>query len=193
MGVFTLLLVSAYLRPCSGLALRRRDLIPPTPGATLAWALHLHPTGTAVVSKTGSKDDTVILDSSYASFLAPIWCVLAEGPLDDLIFPFGYPEYLRVFRRVRKRLRLEDLVPYAARHSGPSIDRALNLRTSEEVRKRGGWASHKSMVRYEKAGRLAASLRGYPANLQGHVLYCESVAEAVLVKGQLELAVLPVL
>lgn len=59
-----------------------------------------------------------------------------------------------------------DAVPYQARHSGPSIDRAANSRTQEEVRKRGGWLARQSVARYEKAGRLAATWQKLPSAVQ---------------------------
>ena len=65
---------------------------------------------------------------------------------------------ISVFHQCCQDLKLT-LVPYQARHSGPSIDRARGARSQEEVRKRGGWLSRQSMARYEKSGRLAATWR----------------------------------
>lgn len=74
----------------------------------------------------------------------------------DYVWKFDYSEYIAVFNACCQDLKLE-LVPYQARHSGPSIDRAAKTTDLDEVRKRGGWATRQSVARYEKAGRLAAT------------------------------------
>ena len=46
--------------------------------------------------------------------------------------------------------------PYMLRHSGPSWDRLKGRRTLAEIQKRGLWASHRSVSRYEQAARIAS-------------------------------------
>ena len=127
-----------------------------------------------------------MLDSPWLRSMDPIWGVLAGHAGDERVFSFTYVDYCKQFRETRRRLGVPILVPYAARHSGPSVDRALNLRTSEEVRKRGQWAQHRSMARYEKAGRLAATARSYTAELAAHLRLCEAHVEGVMVEGKLD-------
>ena len=110
---------------------------------------------TGDTSKTGTKDNSVLLDSEWLQFAGPLFEELSRGKKMDYVWDFDYAEYLSVFRICCQDLQLQ-LVPYQARHSGPSIDRAQNVRSQEEVRKRGGWQSRQSVARYEKAGRLAA-------------------------------------
>jgi len=59
------------------------------------------------------------------------------------------------------------------RHSGPSIDRARQRRTLEECRKRGRWASWRSLVRYEKGARLSHFWNRLPEQVRTKLSYCE--------------------
>lgn len=120
---------------------------------------------TSDISKTGTKDDSVLLDSSWLAFLSPLLEELSKGDKLENVWNFNYPQYLSVFHQCCLELKV-DAVPYQARHSGPSIDRAANSRTQEEVRKRGGWLARQSVARYEKAGRLAATWQKLPSAVQ---------------------------
>lgn len=79
-----------------------------------------------------------------------------------------------------KRLRIPDLILCSARHSGSSIDRANQWRTSDEVRKRGRWMAHRSLVRYEKAAHLASTAQSYDRDIVAHMEHCEQVASGVV-------------
>ena len=93
---------------------------------------------------------------------------------------FTYLGFIKEFKKVREGLQLPDLVPYMCRHSGPSVDRANGWRSQEEVRKRGRWRAHRSMVRYEKAARLAVTARSYKPDVDAFMVICERDAEALL-------------
>ena len=73
------------------------------------------------------------------------------------VWNFTYAEYLKVFQEAARELGVQ-VVPYQARQSGPSIDRANRRRDLNEVQKRGGWMTRKTVQRYEKAG-LPGSIR----------------------------------
>ena len=45
------------------------------------------------------------------------------------------------------------LVPYVARHSGPSIDAALGTSKRKEIKDRGRWKADRSVLRYEQRAR----------------------------------------
>ncbi|CAK9007629.1 Uncharacterized protein SCF082_LOCUS9531 [Durusdinium trenchii] len=171
-AIFNLVQLSSYHRPSTLLQLRKMGLVKPTQGITKFWSLVTSLSETSDVSKTGTKDDSILLDSSWMTFIHPLLEELARGKKMDKVWTFNYSEYLTVFREACDQLRL-DVVPYQARHSGPSIDRAANNRTQEEVRKRGGWMSRTSTARYEKAGRLAATWQ----KLDPAIQLCCSLAE----------------
>ena len=73
---------------------------------------------------------------------------------EELAFSFDYPTFCLEFRAALTELEMSHLgvLPYAWRHSGPSIHRAQNRRALLEVQKRGRWKQAKSVARYEKAG-----------------------------------------
>ena len=104
---------------------------------------------------------------------------MSRGRKKDLVWDFDYGQYLQVFQQACEELRI-DLVPYQARHSGPSIDRASRSRELEEVRKRGGWLTRQSVMRYEKAGRLAATWQKLDADLQMVCKAAEQHLEAII-------------
>lgn len=169
-ALFNLLQVSTYHRPGALLKLRKMGLVRPTRGVTGHWSVVTSLAETTDVSKTGTKDDSVLIDSPWLLFASPLLEELVKGDKMDYVFNFDYSSYLKVFRQACEDLKLQ-LVPYQATHSGPSIDRAKNARTQEEVRKRGNWASRQSVARYEKAGRLAATLQKLDVDTQ---LTCRS-------------------
>ena len=169
-ALFNLLQVSTYHRPGALLQLRRLGLVRPTGGVTNHWPVVTSLAETADVSKTGTKDDSVLLDSEWLQFAGPLKEELSKGDKLERVWAFDCPEYRSVFRGCCMDLKIE-LVPYQARHSGPSIDRAKTVRSQEEVRKRGGWLSKQSVARYEKAGRLAATWQRLDVDVQ---LACRS-------------------
>jgi hypothetical protein len=83
-------------------------------------------------------------------------------------------------RDIAQLFQIPDLVPYSMRHSGPSQDRAENARTSEEVRKRGRWASTQAVRRYEKAGRLSQTTESYSPRFVQYAKICETQLEDVM-------------
>ena len=97
----------------------------------------------------------------------------------DRVWDFTYGEYLAVFNRCASELKI-NVVPYQARHSGPSIDRAAKTRDLDEVRKRGGWMTRQSVMRYEKAGRLAATWQKLDANIQTSCKSAERYLEDIM-------------
>ena len=175
MAVFNLLQVSSYHRPGALLKLRRMGPVRPTARITGHWSLVTSLSEVGDISKTGTKDDSILLDSSWTAFLGPILEYMSKGPKMEKVWSFDYAEYLSVFHSCCQDLNVQ-LVPYQARHSGPSIDRALNSRSQEEVRKRGGWVGRQSMARYEKSGRLAATWR----KLSSETQLCCTLAEKYL-------------
>ena len=97
----------------------------------------------------------------------------------DYVWDFTYPEYLKIFNQCAAELRVP-VVPYQARHSGPSIDRATKFRDLEEVRKRGQWLTRQSVMRYEKAGRLAATWQKLSPSTQAACKSAERYIEDIM-------------
>ena len=91
--------------------------------------------------------------------------ILHERPTGRCVWNFTYAHLVTEFKESSRRLGVT-VVPYQCRHSGASHDRATNLRPLFEVQKRGQWKSNKSVMRYEKGGRLAQTFAMYPHVLQ---------------------------
>lgn len=164
-ALFNLLQVSTYHRPGTLLKLRKMGLVRPTAGVTPCWSMVTSLEETSDVSKVGTKDDSILLDSDWLNFAQPLFEVLVRGRPMDRVWKFNYGEYLAVFRKCAEELKIP-VVPYQARHSGPSMDRAAKVRDLDEVRRRGGWMTRKSVMRYEQAGRLAATWQKLPPETQ---------------------------
>lgn len=79
-----------------------------------------------------------------------------------------------MFAAAVKHLRLGNVVVYQACHSGPSIDTARNSRSLEECKKRGRWASWRSVSRYEEAARLTDFWHELPIGMKQGMDYCEA-------------------
>ena len=178
MGVWLLIGLSAYLRPHENFGLRRQDLLRPS-SSLHSWSLLLAPSESGRVTKTGHTDDSVPLDSKWASWMSPLLETLKAGPPQDPLWDFSYPSLVHEFRVVADLLQLHDLVPYQLRHSGASLDRATAARPLDEVRKRGRWLAAKSVARYEKSARLSATEESYPQWLRDFGSACAARLEAV--------------
>ena len=155
MGMMTVLMVCAYLRPGECLTIRRGDLVRPTASTGAFWSLLLFPEERPERSKVGAKDDSLLLDTRWCLWLNQVAAALKEGDQNEPIFPFRYPEYVRELQHAKGLLQIKDLVPYCGRHSGPSVDRAKGLGSLDEIARRGRWAAVSSVQCYERHARLS--------------------------------------
>ncbi|CAK0815512.1 unnamed protein product, partial [Prorocentrum cordatum] len=130
-------------------------------GVWAALARRLGATQGLLMSKTGLADVCIALDSKRARCSTPLWPLPAKDDPDDLVFTFEYLACVRAFQSIVKELGIEDrIIPYQARHSGPSIDASRRWRTADEVQRRGQWKQARSPIRYEKGARLGESWAG---------------------------------
>ena len=184
-AIILLVSVSTYARPSEIFALRKDDLHPPVAGISKFWALRLRAEELLAPTKVGCFDDTVSLDSAELRWLEPVLRELKKGSGDELLFPAGYPQYVKAFRKAVAELGApaDKVVPYCTRHSGASIDRARRTRTQEEVTRRGRWGSLKSTARYEKGAALTASWALLTPGLKTWCEACERHLEGTIVHG----------
>ena len=130
-------------------------------------------------SKTGESDERVVLDNPRIKFLEPILEALHNKSPQLHIVDMQYPAFHRLFTQASRDLGL-DLVPYLARHSGASIDRATGFRSLAEVQRMGRWQAPRSVRRYEKMGRLNDTWRSLSVKQQSYFeLYERSLIPAV--------------
>jgi len=68
--------------------------------------------------------------------------------------------------------------------SGAVLGAPAKRRTLQEIQKRGRWAAHKSVIRYEKTGRIQEAWRHHSARQQEYFTRCEQAVEVVFVTGR---------
>ena len=167
------------MRPHELMQVQPEDLSPPSRSVMNDWSLLVCPQERGARTKTGAVDDSVTLDCKWLNWMAPVWAALARAPHGRPVWTFTYAQLVAKFKNACLALDVS-AVPYMMRHSGPSIDRAGNYRNIEEIRKRGRWASHKSVVRYEKAGRLSKAWHDLPAVTREKCMQSEVLLEATV-------------
>jgi hypothetical protein len=157
----------AYLRPGVAVLLRRENVVPPARNVASAyrrWALLLAPLESGTTSKTGTRDDSILLGISPARvFIAGIVAELfAQTSVEQpALFPtLSLSVYERLFEQSCQAVGLRPLrfVPHSCRHGGPSTDHFENTLSLDDIQKRGQWASRESVLRYEKHARLLKML-----------------------------------
>ena len=176
-AVFVLVALSSYSRPSELLRCTVYSLVPPLRNTLNEWSLLLSPEQEGHPSKTGEYDTSLTLDSPWGPV---VFQASKKQHASTPLWDFNYGEFVKEFKLVAEALHLE-LSPYQMRHSGPSIDRARNLRSQLEVQRRGTWKSPKSVLRYEKSARLAAGFLELPQRLRVHCQLCEErLGDAIL-------------
>ena len=88
-------------------------------------------------SKTYAANDSVSLHVPWAPWFQDLLPALVKGGAGEPVFDFNYPTFLDIFMKALRRLGLQPMVPYEARHPGPAIDVSRSLRTRQEVKERG--------------------------------------------------------
>ena len=189
MALYILWCVCLYMRPSEPLGILRGDLQKPVLNVSRRWQLLLFPEERSDRSKTFAANDSIAMHCQWATWLPLTAEVLADGPKDEVVFNFTYPEFLVEWEACRKHLGLK-MVPYEARHSGPSVDAAKGLRTRTEIKNRGRWASERSVTRYEQRARLVRSYNLLTAAQQARADYCEAHLGDMLL-GRVALASVP--
>ena len=184
LAILTVLSADCYLRPGEALGLSTDMVIDPAPtlGPSYAHAALLtHPTAVGRSSKTGTFDDSILMDSRDRRWLGRLVCALkhARGPGRPLV-ETTLVEWSRVFKMCAKELEIPEAPLYVLRHTGPSDDFLRSRRTLTQIRRRGRWASEVTMRRYEKAARTLHEANQLPMRVQRHLRLCELSIQAVL-------------
>ena len=179
MAVYLLWMLTTYNRPSEPLSVQRRDINGPMAQVSPDWTVLLWPAERDARSKTLGSDDSLSLSTRIIPWFTDLVKALADGPQNDPIFKFSYAEFTKEFVRARRKLRIRKLVPYQCRHSGASIDLCNNFRSLAEVKGRGRWASEKSMMRYNRAAKLAQSMKGFDRQQLGFFAAAEKQLEGL--------------
>jgi len=181
-----LLGADAYLRPGELLNLMGRSVIAARPELGDAYqhvTLHLFPREGGVASKTHAFDDSVLLNSEGKEWLAQAvlrWARRA-GPEGALIGESN-ESLNRKLQTVAEAWGLQawNITAYLLRHTGPSHDHLNRLRPLAEIKRRGRWASDRSVKRYEKAALVTGRLASIPAPVLRRMRECEGEVPEML-------------
>ncbi|CAK0841047.1 unnamed protein product [Prorocentrum cordatum] len=159
------IMFETYMRPSEVLALRARQVVLPLPeegGASAFLTFVVRASEYEVPTKTNEYDLSVPLDLQRQQWLVkPISFVQALREPDALFLGLSYTELAEDFQSAIEALDVGVLRPtlYSLRHGGASQDRSMGVRSLGGVQQRGGWKTFKSVLRYEKHGRLSLELR----------------------------------
>jgi len=155
-----------YFRPSEVIGLRMGQVLPPAnlKGRAKSWGLVVGMSEWGEKTKTGQQDDSVLVADTAHSWLSQVLAELYDKQGDDhkQVFPnLTLAKYESHVRAAVKKLRYDHLAicPHVFRHSGASNDMAQGRRTLESIRKRGRWASPKSVVRYERGALILQQLK----------------------------------
>ena len=158
--------LDTYARPSEVLRVRKRDVVRPVTKQCKFWGIIFGNSSFGERTKTGTQDDTVLLDSltpDAARVLSLVYKACRRP--DDLLFPScSLDFYEKSMAQAKNAVGLGpfSLTPHSVRHSGPSMDFLNKARLPEEIMARGRWASIKSIQRYRKPGQLLAKMSKIP-------------------------------
>ncbi|CAK0901538.1 unnamed protein product [Prorocentrum cordatum] len=164
-GLAVLIMFETYMRPSEVLALRARQVVLPLPkegGASIFLTFVVRASEYEIPTKTNEYDLSVPLDLPRQQWMVdPISFVQALRGPDDLFLGLGYNQLAEDFQSATSALGVSLLKAtlYSLRHGGASHDRSTGARGLGAVQQRGGWKAFKSVLRYEKHGRLSLELR----------------------------------
>ncbi|CAK0796211.1 unnamed protein product, partial [Prorocentrum cordatum] len=157
-----------YIRPGALRQLTVGQLLPPArrSGPLSHWSIILAPTETVgaprVLTKTGTSDETVLLDEP--AWLGPVLQAHARGkPPTAPLFTTGGPGMAAAFGRAVAALGVPGVCLYQLRHGGASDDLLTQRRPADAVKARGHWKSESSLRRYAKPGAIHQLLNAMPA------------------------------
>jgi integrase len=161
MAVMMILMFYSYCRPGELRRAKRRQLLAPVrrKGPLSHWALVMAPQeddpgAVQDLTKTGTMDDTIILD-------LPAWMPKLVAfrfgslrPLDDL-FPMSPATSVVLFKAACGLLGLpRGTCMYQMRHGGASEDLLSHSRPQDDVKRRGRWSTDSSLRRYAKPAQV---------------------------------------
>ena len=180
-GLAVLLMFTAYLRPGEAMDLQVKDLVAPLPNQPY-YALHLHPAERREQSKVGLSDESLLLDSPMMPWLGP--ALRKAQRTSKYLLDLNYDALVQHWKQALTKLGLQTnhAVLYQLRHSGPSHDRALHLRSALAVKQRGRWASDSSVRRYEAHARINQEFHSLKAPIQKKLLKMEAQLPQVVQK-----------
>ena len=175
-------LFETYARLSALLSLRSFQFAEPVPGTGMPQHLGFcfNAEELKKPSKTGEYDCTVLLDLERQEWMSQVLLELRrQSGENGLLFPIGYAELSRLFKRAVLKAGVKVLEPtlYTLRHGGASHDCGAKVRCRSTIKARGAWRADSSLRRYEKHGRITLQLRKLPGAVLQALLRRHSLGE----------------
>ncbi len=121
--------------------------------------------------------------------MAPVFEALrAEGPLEQEIWDFTYPEPRKTWNQGVVANELAPMVTYQVRHSAPSWERLHRRRSQTEIGKRGRWKTARSIARYEKHGQVTQTYHRIPILQRTFYEKCAKQLKDIVLRRSLPLS-----
>lgn len=156
----TLMAEDGYLRESDWAGICTEDLAV-SPSAQGVGAVLGEP-GRGESTKTGAAQGVVFETEFLCCWLAQL---KKDLPPKARVVPLSPDTYRKIWKRVLGALGVELGPPHSLRHSRPSAECLYGTRSLEGVRRRGRWASLKSVQRYTKSHLLLRAQAGLPGEL----------------------------
>jgi hypothetical protein len=117
-------------------------------------------------SKTSvtSANQSVIVERAWVARL--FLELVRKRPPNSPIFSVSRETVARNVKRACDLLGIECPVLHRLRHTGPANDTLRESKSLEQIRRRGRWASLKSVERYSKTAHIVADLAKLPAEVR---------------------------
>jgi hypothetical protein len=174
--------VEAYLRP--GELCGQDSLVPPLPRSATGkhWAVTLFPREEGQSSKVGKMDEVIAFELDHHAPLQNSFRFLRGGGGSGSLMGMSAVKLHELVVTSGKEAGLESfkLVPYSARHTGPSADIAQKHRDLASVQRRGRWGSDRTVRRYEQSARLLEQLQKMEQGTRDSAIQCLNKIPAVL-------------
>ena len=187
MAFLTILLFHTYARPKEMFAVKAKMLTAPIRNTRHQhWTIVLHPTEESEPSKVKEWDETLPIDVGECRDMLThgLQVLKATRGREQQLFDFQQRHFAKEFKRAAQAAGLTRLQPhtYSLRHSGPSHDMAMRVRSLLEIKLRGRWKSDASLRRYQKEGRIAQQLASLTSDTRQKAIAAPAVLKRRLSK-----------
>ncbi|CAK0841243.1 unnamed protein product, partial [Prorocentrum cordatum] len=168
--------------PSDIMSLQGRSLIPPPPHSGVTnWGLLLYPAEAEARSKSGHKDEGLLLDGAFTKGIeAQLWRLKRAAGETGCLWSFTAAEFRAGFKRAAAMIGRPSLHPYQVRHGAASDDALYRRRTLTEIQERLRHSHPKSTLRYKKHTRYLAELGKVPPRVRAYGEAVEAQIAAVL-------------
>ncbi len=138
-----------------------------------------------MTSKVGEFNECLLIEIPEIQWFSKGVAGLVDGRnREDPLFEFSQRQLAKAMQDAAKEIGLLPLPTlHKGRHSGASIDVALDRRSLKETKARGRLLSDQSLRRYAEGGRLTERLHRLPKKLQLEGLRAMGGLQNILVKS----------